>query len=698
MKQCPGFAGKLRGIFLFLLFFGITAAQIPAGVDGPAGDAAGDHLILFHFNDLHGRIERLSRMATVIRAARRETENVYFFCAGDNFSGNPAVDQADPRGEPVLKLLNEVGLQAMALGNHEFDYGQETLRAFIRRARFPILCANVDAPGEALAGLKSHVRLGQKQGPFITLLGLVQVEPDSGIPSAHPSRLEGLVFHDSLKITGRLGKVFNNGGVRVVLSHLGYASDRLLAEALPGIDVIVGGHSHTVLDAGVEHNGVLIVQAGAHGDYLGRVDLFLRGGKVEKRTARLIRLDRVPPAADILAMVRKFEDNPVLKRSIARLPRPLEGKTRLGNWICDLLRGYLDLDVTFQNSGGVRVNRLEGDITLKDVYKMLPFANVIVRMDLYPREIRNLIATDVAKHGKIDLLMSGIHLKISRTADGNVRTVDLLDANGKPFCENRRYAVGMNSYIASSYRFDREDPGKSMEITTAAAVIAYLESDAAVVPADPGPRAEEEIVGDDPGSVVARSEDAMETGKNPYGSSTPAGNLMADAMRAGSGSEVAVFPSRLLVPGIRIAAGSPIGVPQIKAMYRHVSRNRVKVARMSGAALQAFLLARARYRKGVDVQLSGLGCRIYRRDGATIDRVECLRPDGTPLPPEMQLRVAFCDYDFDRYYKLDVPVAESPGESDSLEAMLLRFLKSHPRLDSDIGSPRVVILESGEGE
>ncbi|HDP94093.1 MAG TPA: hypothetical protein ENN40_01900 [Candidatus Aminicenantes bacterium] len=694
------FHGRMRALSAVLVFsvssiFPLKSWAVDQPLITPEGE---ERVVIFHYNDLHGRIERLARMATVVREARQQHRHVYLLCAGDNFSGNPVVDQAEPRGEPVLKLLNALGIQAMVLGNHEFDYGQDVLQRFVGLARVPVLCANMNTSDANWDAVKPFVRIETKAGPVLTILGLIQVEPDSGIPSAHPSRLSGLNFLDPIKTATRLRGNLAGDGVRIALSHLGYATDRQLAEAVPELDVIVGGHSHTVLDSGVVHNGVLIVQAGAHGDYLGRVDLFLYKGAVSRSEAGLIQLESVEPAADILAMVTEFENNPVMERVVVTLPRPLVDKTELGNWICDLLCRRLNLDIAFHNAGGVRVKRLDGEVNLKTIYRMLPFQNLVVQMQLYPREIRGLIETDVAKHGKVDLLMSGLRLRIKRTPAGKIVNIDLLDDQGKPLDENRRYTVGFNSYIAASYHFEHEDPGKSLEMTTAAAVIEYLESGRPPIPADPALRVVEEVHGGDLSGVAARSEDPLETGKDPFALSSPAGNLMADAMREESDSQVALFPSRLLVPGIRIDAGSFIGPAQVRAMYKHTAKNGIQVVKISGGALQAFLLERVRFRKGLDVQVSGLSCSFYRNKNGVVDRAVCRLADGSVLDKEQMLRVVFCDYDFDRYYQIKPAVMEPRRKDLTLETLLLTYLAKHPRLDGELSAPRMVIRDTAVPE
>ena len=684
--------------FLLLLIVAVGCTKIAPGRGVETEVPREHHVVIFHFNDLHGRIERLARMATIVRGEREKGSEVYLFCAGDNFSGNPLVDQAEPKGEPVLELLNTLDVDVMVLGNHEFDYGQPVLKNFIRRLRFPVICANLEFPEKEWPPLAPHVMLGKEGDIPLRVLGLIQIEHESRIPSTHPSRVKGLTFQDFLETVSRFPNLRPPGGVLIALSHLGYSADRILAERSPAIDLIVGGHSHTALESGTLHNGVLITQTGAHGDFLGRVDLRVRDGKVVEKKAHLIDLSSVPGAEDMAAMVKQFEDNPVMQRVLAKLERPLDGKTELGNWICDMMRQRLKLDVAFQNSGGVRLQRLEGEIRLKDVYQMLPFGNTVIRMEMFPREIRNLLRYDIKNQGKLDLLVSGLNIRMVRAPDGSISQIYLRNSEGL-LDEDKRYAVGFNSYIASAYRFSHEDPGRSLEITMAETVIAYLESREPLIPADPSLRVESEIQGQSGGAVSARSDVVIETGKNPFSGSSVAGNLIADAMCQMTESQLAMYPSRLLVPGIRIPAGHLIGGNELRAMFKYTDRNRVRVVQINGRSLAAFLLKRARYRRGADLQVSGMKCRIRVSGNEEVEGIDCkIMPGGREIDEARSYRVALIDYDLEKYYDLEGGIAEkTKADAPLVEDVLRMYLQRYPRIDESIAAPRVTVQTENRG-
>lgn len=694
IKRAFSFSGGIL-LAVILSLSACTGTTPNLGVE--SGPSPESHVVVFHFNDLHGHIDRLARMATIVRDEREKGSEVYLFCAGDNFSGNPIVDQAEPKGEPVLELLNAIEVDVMVLGNHEFDYGQATLKNFLRRLRFPVLCANIEIPADRWPKLTPYVRFGKEGRTPMTVLGLIQIEDESRIPSTHPSRVEGIDFQDPLEIGARFNDLAREKGIFIALSHLGYSTDRQLAERMPGLDLIVGGHSHTVLASGKTHNGVLITQAGAHGDFLGRVDLWVRNGKVVSKKATLIDLKKVPEAADIAAKVKRHENNPVMRRVVARLENKIDGKTMLGNWICDILRHRLDLDVAFQNSGGVRIQRLEGEIRLKDVYQMLPFGNYIIRMGMYPREIRELLRYDIGLHGEVDLLVSGLKIHVVRTPEGIVTGIDLSNREGA-LDESRPYVVGFSSYIASAYRFTHTDPGRSLAVTMAETVLAHLESGDPIFPEELSVRVEKEILDRNGNQILARGEVALETGRNPYSGSSSAGNLVADAMRELSGGRIALYPSRLLIPGVRIAKGRLIGGKEIRSLYKFIDRNRIRIVELSGKELANFLLERARYRKGADLQVSGLKWTIDVAGDGTVKGIECRTMPGEERIEETgKYRVALNDYDLEKYYHLDGVDVEKPKQDVTVEGALLIYLQRHSRIDQSVSGLRVKVNREEKG-
>ncbi|MDQ1354971.1 MAG: hypothetical protein QG657_5280, partial [Acidobacteriota bacterium] len=193
---------KIKKHIFAAFFIAFIAGQIFAA---PAHSAAKcETIIIFHINDIHAQIDNLAKIAPVINQERKKNPNVFFMNAGDNFSGNPVVDQYIPKGEPIIQLLNQLKVDVLELGNHEFDYGQEILKDFMKKARYPMICANVkvvagEAGGAILPQPRPYVILKTKKGTKIAVLGVIQTDRDSHIPSAHPGKLKGLVFSDGVE-------------------------------------------------------------------------------------------------------------------------------------------------------------------------------------------------------------------------------------------------------------------------------------------------------------------------------------------------------------------------------------------------------------------------------------------------------------------------------------------------------------------
>jgi 2',3'-cyclic-nucleotide 2'-phosphodiesterase (5'-nucleotidase family) len=434
------------------------------------------HIVIFHSNDVHGKIDNFAKVAAIIDAERKlGAADVFFFSAGDNFSGDPVTDLYDPPGEPMLELLGRMGLDVLAPGNHEFDYGMGALRKFA--ARFPTISANIEPLPGAFPELRPSVVLTTKAGIKIVVFGVIQIEPDNRIPSTHPDKVKDLRFSDPLAKALEMKKLRSSGQVLIGLTHIGHQQDVLLANQMPELDVIIGGHSHTRVDPAENINGVLVAQAGADGSFLGRIDLLLKNGRIVEKKGRLIDLSK-PMDEDptIKAMIAKFHQNPALRRVIAKAPMEITGKNALGNLMTDAIRQAHGLDIAFQNNGGIRLNRLPMAITLNDVYTLEPFGNEIVQFAMTPAEVRSLIKNSWEKRSEIDLQVSGITYVVRVDGAKQVKDIKLAHMDGSPLAEDRTYTVGLSSYIASSYKFAHQDPGRSLQATVNEDLIRYLQS------------------------------------------------------------------------------------------------------------------------------------------------------------------------------------------------------------------------------
>ncbi|MCX6565684.1 MAG: bifunctional UDP-sugar hydrolase/5'-nucleotidase [Candidatus Aminicenantes bacterium] len=433
-------------------------------------------LVIFHSNDVHGKIDNFAKVAAILKRERESGADVFYFCAGDNFTGNPIVDRFNPPGEPMLQLLNRLGLDLLAVGNHEFDYGLAVLENFAARARFPLLAANIQAPPGAFPQLRPSVVLEASGGIKIAVFGLIQIEKASGLPSTLPERVKGLTFSEPLQAALEMKTMRPGNHVLIALTHIGYDQDRLLAERMPELDVIIGGHSHTRVDPAEIVNGVLIAQTGSDNRFLGRVELRMRDGRVIEKKGRLIDLrGKLKEDPEVKAMIDRFNRNPALTRVLATAPFDITGKEELGCLMTDAWRRELGLDIAFQNNGGIRLNRLDKKITLKDVYALDPFDNQVVEITMTAAEIRGLVRESFERGDDIDLQVSGITYTVRTDKDQSVKEVLLRGAGGKALPEDRTFTVGFSSFIPSAYRFEHKDPGRSLGISTADVLIHFLE-------------------------------------------------------------------------------------------------------------------------------------------------------------------------------------------------------------------------------
>ena len=341
-------------------------------------------LVILSTNDMHAHIDDYAKVAAFVSQEQKaHPGRVVVLSGGDLFSGNPVVDHCDRpgKGYPIIDLMNRVGYRASAVGNHEFDYGQRVLSERIRQARFPFLCANLHV-GEGAEIRQPEpstvIRVGRLR---LGIISGIQVEAISGrlIPSSHPGRLAGLTFTEPVEELTKLRDMRKRCDVFLALNHMGLEEDKKLAERMPELDLIVGGHSHTRLDTGVVVNGVLITQAGEYLQYVGRTELTLRGRKVVARRNWLIPVASMKAEdAEVKAAIKKFYDESPLNEVIGRVTARIEGKEGLGNLVTDAEAAMNGADFAFQNAGGIRIGALEpGDMTAKMVYEMDPFGNEV---------------------------------------------------------------------------------------------------------------------------------------------------------------------------------------------------------------------------------------------------------------------------------------------------------------------------------
>lgn len=416
-----------------------------------------------HTNDIHGALEGLPEQAAEIRRMRERQPNTYFLVAGDIFSGNPVSDLN--AGRPVIEALNAMGPSALAVGNHEFDHGPAAVQARRAEATFPWLAANirvVNPTATPIAPFAPHVILTTDLGQRIAVFGLIETPP-----STRRQNVVGLEFLDPV-VTARVmaAQLRPQADLVVALTHVGVDVDREIARAAGDLDLIVGGHSHTVLRSPLRERGVPIVQAGSSNAFLGQVDVTrdMLAGQTAV-TARLLetRSLRGEDAA-VRAVVDRWNaqmaaalDRHLGQTAVAldRDPR-FRQDTNIGNLIADAMRAAFDrADAAMTNNGGIRASIPAGPITLRSLYSVLPFANYFMLFEVTGEQLREVVLTSYARRNQVDLQVSGLTIRYLVDATGRLLDAEI-SVGGQPLQPGRRYRVVVNDFMGtggSGYRF-----------------------------------------------------------------------------------------------------------------------------------------------------------------------------------------------------------------------------------------------------
>ena len=422
-------------------------------------------------NDMHANIDLFPKFATLVDSLRTVYPDLLLFSAGDNRTGNPVNDQYDPVNYPMITLMNDVGFDLCAVGNHEWDADVDNLRNDIKRANFPFLCANVFVPDALDLDIKPFVTFVH-QGVKMAVVGMIEVRHD-GIPGAHPKNLTQVSFKRAHEVLPTYRYLREQNDVVILLSHCGIEDDMELAQANPWLDAIIGGHSHTLIEHPTETNGVLVTQSGSHLKYATLVKLRVKDNKVVRKEARVLDVNKVRgEKPEVKQKVNAFNDAPALNEPIAVAKTKFETPEELGCLLTDAIREGSGADFAFQNTGGIRITHLKkGPITVKDVYSIDPFNNEIVVYQMTGQQLKRYMVNTYKKNGGYPSYVSGMTYSVED--DGNHINVFLMPDNGA-FGKDKVYKVAMNSYMASTVKIESVDEGQSMFMTSEEMLIDFL--------------------------------------------------------------------------------------------------------------------------------------------------------------------------------------------------------------------------------
>ena len=447
---------------------GASVAPAPASVSSPHL-ATGRWVRIIATNDFHGALEprRDSRgvlrggaaaLAAEIGQARAECRapscTSILLDGGDEFQGTPASNMGF--GRPVVTVFNRLGRAAAALGNHEFDWGQDTLRARMREASYPILGANVtDASGKDIPWIPDDtiVRAGNLR---IGIVGIATVVTPT---STKPSNVSDLRFVDPIPVVNRSAKALRARGAQfvIVVAHAGAfcepspatpSCDGEIVDLARGlterVDAIVSGHTHSPVTTVV--NGVPIIQARSHGTALGVLDVSLYGEK-PVIALRDVLPDRINPDPVIDSLVRAVTAplQAIVNRPIATVADRMSNEV-LGNFMADAYRAAGGGEVGVMNIGGVRAALDTGTVTYGELFEVAPFANMLVRLTLTGAGLRAWLEKAVGQRS-MRALLSGVVVTCDSTRAPGNRIVSVTLSDGQPLVDTRSYRFVYSDFL-----------------------------------------------------------------------------------------------------------------------------------------------------------------------------------------------------------------------------------------------------------
>lgn len=465
-------------------------------------------LTIVHTNDTHARVKEgdglgFAKISTLIKEIKKTNPNTLVLDAGDTFHGQTFATLTE--GESIARLMNDIGYDAMAPGNHDFNYGYERLAELNGLTNFPILAANINK--EDGSNLFDAYVIIETAGLKVGIFGLATPETTY---KTHPNNVKGLTFMNPVEAARQTVEVLKDQtDIIIAITHLGMDQSSVdtsikVAEEVDGIDLIIDGHSHTVLEQGQMVGNTLIASTGEYGKNLGIVDLYCKDGIIVNSEARLVGMDMVAETVEDEAIVSAFntieaEQAEVLNQVVGTTAVALEGtrekvragETNLGNLITDAMIYMTGADCALTNGGGIRASIDAGDITKGEIITVLPFGNYIVTKKVTGADIKAALENGTKAYP--ELLggfphVSGIKYVIDIGRQAGDRVVNIT-VNGQPLDLNREYVLATNDFIAAGgdeYTMFVDYPVLNEYNALDEAVIAYIQAKGSVSPAAEG--------------------------------------------------------------------------------------------------------------------------------------------------------------------------------------------------------------------
>ncbi len=458
-------------ILTLLLVVGVVFGAVGQVVfaEGPT-----TKIILVHLNDIHGRVKEderegaigFAKLKTKLDLLKEENPNLLLLNAGDTVHGTTLVNITE--GETMIRLMNELGFDAMAPGNHDFNYGYKRLLELRDMADFPILAANILKEESQEEVFKPYM-VKELDGVRIGIFGLTTEETKF---KSHPKNTEGIDFINPVDSAKEVVKKLRDDekvDIVIGLAHLGVEGTTLttakdVISKVDGIDILIDGHSHEETNEKV--GDTLLVQAGSYTKNIGIVQLEVKDGKLVKAEESLYPYEeakKLTANESILKEIEKIDEinKPILDEVVGKTEVDLDGErgnvrtreTNFGNLIADTMLESVNGDIAFTNGGGIRASIQAGDVKVNDIITSVPFTNTLAVVEATGEEIVKALERGVDSYpeeaGHFPQV-AGIKFSFdpSKEVGKRVNVEDTIIA-GEKIDLNKTYKVVTNDFIAA---------------------------------------------------------------------------------------------------------------------------------------------------------------------------------------------------------------------------------------------------------
>lgn len=444
-------------------------------------DQIANTIDIITFNDFHGNLSEdvrekgknigMAKMVSYVNEAMKRNPNTIVVSGGDNYQGSALSNLT--YGAPVSEMMKAMGVIASAVGNHEFDWGVQRMEKWAEDGGFDFLAANIydTETGEPVKWAKPYL-IVEKDGVKIAFLGLAH--PDT-VTLTKAENVTGLEFRDPVQAAQtwidylKAGKAEEGTpDVIIALTHIDSKQDREtkeitglaveLANKVKGLDAIVSAHSHQTV-AG-EVNEVPIVQAYKYGRALGKICIELNEDKTVKDITASVdavyktKNDLIADENTTKTYDKYNKDlSPILDEVIGTATAEFAhdpsqpNVTLLGKWVSDMKRKKTGCQVAIQNGGGLRRSLLEGNITVGDMYEIMPFDNALVTMELPGKDLKKAIDHGILNPKVRDGQFSGLKVEYDKDKEFEERITSIALEDGTPLEMDKYYTVVINDFM-----------------------------------------------------------------------------------------------------------------------------------------------------------------------------------------------------------------------------------------------------------